>query len=75
MLCRQIKKLEISDGVVVIHSDDAEISQLVLNEKYKKELDEFFKQKGLSFKLNEKKKEVSATDVLNEMLGGKLVIK
>ena len=75
MLCRQIKKLEISDGVVVIHSDDAEISQLVLNDKYKKELDEFFKQKGLSFKLHEKKKEVSAVDILNEMLGGKLVIK
>jgi len=37
-------------------------------------LDAFFKSQGLSFKINEKMQEVSAVDILNEMLGGKLVI-
>ena len=75
MLCRQIDKIEIEDNVVVIYSNDNDIMQLVLNEKYKTELDEFFKDKGLSFRVNEKKQEVSPIDTLNEMLGGKLVVK
>ena len=75
MLCRQIKKLEIKGNQVFVHSDDLQISQLVSNEKDKKELDEFFKQRGLSFLVYETKKEVSAVDILKEMLGGKLVIK
>ena len=75
MLCRQISKIEVKDKVAVIYSDDDSISELTNNEKYKLELDEFFKSLGLSFKLYEKQNTVSASDILNEMLGGKLVIK
>ena len=75
MLCRQIKNLEIQGNMVFVHSEDSAIGELVSNDKYKQELDLFFKQRGLSFSLYEQKKEVSAVDVLKEMLGGKLVIK
>ncbi len=75
MRCRQISRLEKIDNIVYVHSDDEFISQIASNEKYKLELDAFFKQKGLSFRIFEKKKEFSAVDELNQMLGGKLIIK
>lgn len=75
MLCRQISKIEVVDGKAIIFSDDESISELVLNERYNAELNEFFKQKNLSFKINEKTREVSAEEILNQMLGGKLVVK
>lgn len=75
MLCRQIEKIEIEQGVAVVYSEDLGIKELVMNEKYKSELDSFFKSQGLSFRLNEKEQSVSAEDVLNQMLGGKLVVK
>ena len=75
MKCRQIERIEISNGVAEIFSDDNDINELVVNEKYKAELDTFFKERGLGFKIHEKVNEVSAKDILNEMLGGKLVVK
>ena len=75
MLCRQISKIDVKNGVATIYSEDDGISELVSNEKYKLELDGFFKSIGLSFKLYEKENKLSASDILNEMLGGKLVIK
>jgi len=74
MLCRQIEKIELEQNVAVIYSEDRAIQEITTNEKYKSELDAFFKSQGLSFKINEKMQEVSAVDILNEMLGGKLVI-
>lgn len=75
MLCRQIQKIEVKSGVAEIFSEDYKISELTSNERFKTELDVFFKQKGLGFKIHEKENTVSASDILNQMLGGKLVIK
>ena len=75
MLCRQIQTIEVDGSVALIYSEDDSIGSLVSNEKYKAELDAFFKQNGLSFKIKEKEHKVSAGDILNEMIGGKLVIK
>lgn len=75
MICRQIQKIKIEDNVAVIYSDDKQVEEIVKNEKYRAEIDVFFKQKGLGFKLYEKPQTVSAVDILNEMLGGKLIVK
>ncbi len=75
MLCRQVEKIEVKNNIAEIFSDDPKISELVSNEKHKGELDEFFKQKGLGFKIHEKENTISAADILNQMLGRKLVIK
>ena len=75
MLCRQIKSIKVQDGVAEIVSDDNNIDSLVSNEKYHQVIGEFFKGKGLGFKIFEKVKTESAEDVLNKLLGGKLVVK
>lgn len=75
MLCRQIKSIKVKDGVAEIVSDDNNIDSLVSNEKYHQVIGEFFKGKGLGFKIFEKVKTESAEDVLNKLLGGKLVVK
>ena len=75
MICRQINKIEVKGNCAVIHSDDSQIFELVRNEKYNAELNKFFSVRGLGFKIYEKPQTVSASDILNEMLGGKLVIK
>ena len=54
MLCRQIKSIKVKDGVAEIVSDDNNIDSLVLNEKYHQVIGEFFKGKGLGFKIFEK---------------------
>ncbi|MBP3581982.1 MAG: hypothetical protein J6J33_04455 [Clostridia bacterium] len=75
MISRTIQKIEISDGVAEISSEQNEIEQLISNENYKAEMDKFMKEHGLSFKIKEKEYKVSPIDVLNELVGGKLVIK
>ena len=75
MLCRQIKSIKINGGVAEIDSDDAGIAEIMTNEKYHLVVGEFFKQKGLGFKVFEKVQTESAVDVLNKLLGGKLVVK
>ena len=51
MLCRQIKSIKVKDGVAEIVSDDNNIDSLVSNEKYHQVIGEFFKGKGLGFKI------------------------
>ena len=75
MVCRQIEKIEIDSGVAMLTAESADISDLVLNEKYKQELDAFFKSKGLSFKIKEKNKEVDPVEKLREFFGDKLIVK
>ena len=75
MLCRQIKSIKVSAGVAEIDSDDAGIAEIMTNEKYHSVVGEFFKQKGLGFRVFEKVQTESAVDVLNKLLGGKLVVK
>ena len=75
MLCRQIKSIKIVSGTAEIDSDDENISSLMTNEKYHSVIGEFFKQKGLGFRVFEKVQTESAVDVLNKLLGGKLIVK
>ena len=74
MVCRQIEKIEVSDGVALI-SSEADLADLILNEKHKLELDNFFKSKGLSFKIKEKNKEIDPIEKLREYFGDKLIVK
>ena len=75
MMCRQIEKIEVTDQVALICSESADLSDLVLNEKHKLELDNFFKSKGLSFKIKEKNREIDPIEILREFFGDKLIIK
>ena len=74
MVCRQIEKIEVADGVALI-SSEADLTDLSLNEKHKLELDNFFKSKGLSFKIKEKNREIDPIEILREFFGDKLIIK
>jgi hypothetical protein len=74
MVCRQIEKIEVADGVALI-SSEADLADLILNEKHKLELDNFFKSKGLSFKIKEKNREIDPIEILREFFGDKLIIK
>lgn len=75
MISRTIQTIEIKDGVAEISSEQNEIYELVSNENYKTEMDKFMKEHGLGFKIKEKEHKVSPVDILNELVGGKLVIK
>ena len=75
MMCRQIEKIEVTDQVALICSESADLSDLVLNEKHKLELDNFFKSKGLSFKIKEKNREIDPIEILREFFGDKLIVK
>lgn len=72
MTCRKIKSISIEGNVAVIDYDDESVKNLVTNEKYYAVVQEFFKQKGLSFKLKEKSVQENPKDKLNVLLGGKL---
>ena len=74
-LCRQIERIDVSNETAMLFSETADLSELVSNEKHKKELETFFKQKGLGFKILEKKKEFDPTEKLKEFFGDKLTIK
>lgn len=75
MVCRQIEKVEIENNVASLYSSTTDLTELVKNERQKIELDEFFKSKGLSFKILEKKNEVNPIDTLKEFFGEKLIVK
>ena len=75
MMCRQIEKIEVADGTAFLSSDSADLSDLVSNEKHKLELDNFFKSKGLGFKIKEKNKEIDPIEKLREFFGEKLIVK
>ena len=75
MMCRQIETIEVSDGVASLFSESGDLTELVVNEKYKSELDVFFKGKGLSFKIKEKNREIDPIETLREFFGDKLIVK
>ena len=75
MISRTIQTIEIIDNVAIISSEQNEIEQIISNENYRAEMDKFMKERGLSFKIKEKEYKVSPVDILNELVGGKLVIK
>ena len=75
MLCRQINKISIQDGIAVIFSNDDSLNEIAINEHYHEVVLEFFKEKGLGFKIYENIKQESPVDLLNKISGGKLVVK
>ena len=75
MVCRQIEKIEVDGGVAMLTAESADITDLVLNEKYKQDLESFFKSKGLGFKIRERNKEVDPIEKLREIFGDKLIVK
>lgn len=75
MVCRQIEKIELQNDVAQLYSSTTDLTELVTNDRHKTELDKFFKSKGLSFKLLEKKKEIDPIDTLREFFGEKLIVK
>lgn len=75
MLCRQIEYIEVKNNIAVLDSESEDIKELIENEKHKIELDKFFKEKGLSFKIKERVKENNPVDELREFFGDKLIVK
>ena len=74
-LCRQIDRIDVLSETAMLFSEKTDLSELVSNEKHKKELETFFKQKGLGFKILEKEKKFDPTEKLKEFFGDKLTIK
>lgn len=75
MVCRQIEKIEVDGGVAMLTAESADITDLVLNEKYKQDLESFFKSRGLGFKIREINKEVDPIEKLREIFGDKLIVR
>lgn len=75
MVCRQIEKIEVDGGVAMLTAESADITDLVSNEKYKQDLESFFKSKGLGFKIREINKEIDPIEKLREIFGDKLIVK
>ena len=76
MICRKIKNINLNGTVAEIDFEtDNDLSEFLNNEKYRVILDEFFSSKNLSYKVKEIIKTESDIDILNKLLGGKLVIK
>ena len=74
MVCRQIKQIEISEGIAILSGDDS-ISELISNENLNKEVSAFFEKHGLGFKVKGNEKKETDEDVLKKLIGKKLVIK
>jgi hypothetical protein len=75
MACRQIKSIDIENGIAILSGDDDSLSEIETNEKLKSEIAPFFEKHGLGFKVKEKEIVFSDVDLLKSMLGSKLVIK
>ena len=75
MVCRQIDTIEVVDGFAILNSEKEDLTELVQNEKHKTQLDLFFKQRGLGFKLKEKIKQDDPVETLREFFGDKLIVK
>ena len=74
MVCRQIERIEVHGDIAVLCSEKGDLSDLVNTDRHKLEIEKFFKQKGLGFKLEEKKREKSKAEMLREYFGDKLII-
>ena len=70
-----IEQVEVDGGVAMLTAESADITDLVSNEKYKQDLESFFKSKGLGFKIRERNKEVDPIEKLREIFGDKLIVK
>lgn len=75
MICRQIEKIDVSEGVAELYSEKCDLFELVNNENYKQILGEFFRSKNLSYKIKEKQKKLDPFAELKEMFSEKLIIK
>ena len=74
VVCREINKLDLVDGIVVIDASNEILNELAQN-KQSELLYEFFGSRGLCYKL--KKLNDNSEDIkkLQKLLGGNLVIK
>ena len=75
MLCRKISKINMNLLIAELYSDDESIVELENNEKHFLVLKQFFESRGLGFKIKSKTTTETDVEVLNRLLGGKLVIK
>ena len=75
LMCRQIKKIEVNNGIAKIWPNDDDIEEFKNNEKHKAELKEFFESKNLSFDIVDITSKDFDKETLNQILGGKLVVK
>lgn len=73
MISRKIEKIEIENDVAfaVINEDELNFE----NEQQKIDIEEFFKTKGLGFKLKIKNKKIDPLDELKKYFGEGLIIK
>lgn len=74
MICRQIERIVIKDNVAILCSEKVDISEIMTTERNRLEVEKFFSQKGLGFKIEEKKKEKNKSDLLKEFFGDKLIV-
>lgn len=75
MTCRQIESVKVENNTAEFCAEQANLSELIANERHKALLDEFFKSKGLGWKVAGNNNADSSMDDLKEMLGDKLTVK
>ena len=76
-ILRQTENVSLSGKTVIIAVDDKMTKDLILRDKYKPVLNEFFESRGLSYSVNvkEEKQNVGNVDALSSAFNGKLTIK
>lgn len=75
MLSRRIEMIEVEDGVANLKSKNNDLQELEKSEKHSAALNEFFKLRGLGFKVIEQEKEFDIAEKLKEIFGDKLIVK
>ncbi len=73
-LCRDIKKIEVRDGIAYVYSNDDSISELISNVKHSEVVVPFFKNKELGLKIVSDKDKSKDIDILRKMLNDELKI-
>lgn len=73
MICRQIEKISIENNEAIVISD--KLNGLFENDRQRLDIEEFFKGKGLSFKIQAKEKIINPLDELKKYFGDGLIIK
>ena len=75
MLCRQIEKIEIVGNVAKHFAKEGYHNEIESNAAKRKEINEFFESRGLSFVVEQPKVEEKNESELSELFGNKLKVK
>ncbi|MBQ8451730.1 MAG: hypothetical protein IJ538_03025 [Clostridia bacterium] len=74
VICRQIRKIEIVNGVAVISGENDSVYEIESDEKYNLEITKFFRDRNLGFKIQKRTSIEQKIEELKKYLGDKLKV-